>query len=183
MHEQPFTTLLTLLQHRWSIVVLAELHRRSGSKFVTLLNTLGLSRGSLTATLRYLVAKGLVRRNAGYGHPLRPEYLLTPYGAELGEDCGALVRLVRQQNAERVAYCKWSLPLLLAMGKNKTRFNALRSALGDITPRAQTLALKSLEQIGWIHREIDRGYPPVARYQSSRDGQAIQTVLRRLSSH
>ena len=63
MHEQPFTTLVTLLQHRWSIAVLAELHRRAGSKFVTLVNTLGLSRGSLTATLQYLVAKGLVRRN------------------------------------------------------------------------------------------------------------------------
>ena len=183
MHLQPLRSLCALLQHRWSIVVLAELHRSSGSKFVTLVNKLGLSRGSLTLSLQHLVAQGLVRRNAGYGHPLRPEYLPTLRGAALGKDCLALVRLVRAQAAERVAYCKWSLPLLLAMGKDKSRFNALGAALGDITPRAQTLALKSLENIGWIRREVDCGYPPVATYQPSRHGQGIQTVLQRLCAH
>lgn len=183
MHLQPLESLCALLQHRWSIVVLAELHRSSGSKFVTLVNTLGLSRGSLTLSLQHLVAQGLVRRNAGYGHPLRPEYLPTSRGTALGNECLALVRLVRAQDADRVAYCKWSLPLLLAMGKDKSRFNALGAALGDITPRAQTLALKSLENIGWIRREVDCGYPPVATYQPSRHGQAIQTVLQRLCDH
>lgn len=163
--------------------MLAELHRSSGSKFVTLVNNLGLSRGSLTLSLQHLVAQGLVRRNAGYGHPLRPEYLPTSRGSALGNKCLALVRLVRAQEADRVAYCKWSLPLLLAMGKDKSRFNALGAALGDITPRAQTLALKSLEKIGWIHREVDSGYPPVATYQPSSHGQAIQTLLQRLSEH
>jgi DNA-binding HxlR family transcriptional regulator len=183
MHQQPLGTLIALLQHRWSIVVLAELHRRSGSKFVSLVNILGLRRASVTASLQHLVAKGLVRRNAGYGHPLRPEYLLTTRGAALGDDCLALVRLVRAQNADRVAYRKWSLPLLLAIGKDKSRFNALRNALGGISPRAQTLALKSLEQMGWVRREIDAGYPPVATYQLSRSGQAIQAVLQRLCEH
>ena len=183
MHQQPLSTLITLLQHRWSIVVLAELHCSSGSKFVTLVNKLSLSRGSLMRSLQHLVARGLVRRNAGYGHPLRPEYLLTVRGAALGDDCLALVRLVRAQNADRVAYRKWSLPLLLALGNNKSRFNALRNALGDISPRAQTLALKSLEQIGWIHRKIDSGYPPIATYELSRNGQAINGVLRRLCGH
>ena len=148
MHQQPLSTLIALVQHRWSIVVLAELHRSSGSKFVTLSNKLGLSRGSLSLSLRHLVSKGLVRRNAGYGHPLRPEYLPTARGAALGDDCLALVKLIRAQKADRVAYCKWSLPLLLAMGNDKSRFNALRAALGNITPRAQTLALKALQQIG-----------------------------------
>ena len=180
---QPETTLIELLQHRWNIVVLAELQRSSGAKFVTLTNRLGVGRGSLSLSLRHLVATGLVRRNAGYGHPLRPEYLPTQTGAALGSDCLALATLVRAQGADQVAYCKWSLPLLLALGIEKSRFNALRAVLGDITPRAQTLALKSLEQIGWICREIDRGYPPVATYEVSRRGREIQALLRQLCAH
>ena len=183
VHGQPLTTLVALLQHRWSIVVLAELHSCSGSKFVTLTNKLGMSRGSLSVTLRHLVATGLARRNSGYGHPLRPEYLPTKRGALLGDDCLALVRLVNAQKAERVAYCKWSLPLLLVMGKDRSRFNALRVALGDITPRAQTLALKSLQKVGWIRREVGCGYPPVATYQLSRHGQAVLPVLQSLCEH
>ena len=163
--------------------MLAELCHSSGCKFVTLANKLGLSRGSLTTSLQHLVAKGLVARNAGYGHPLRPEYLPTPLGTALGDQCLALVSLVRAQKADRVAYRKWSLPLLLVMGRDKARFNALRNALGDISPRAQTLALKSLEQVGWINRKIDAGYPPIATYELSRSGQAIHGVLRSLCEH
>ena len=71
------STLAELLNHRWSLAVLAELERTRGSRFVVLLNRIGLARVP-RVTLSNLVDAGLVERNPGYGHPLRPEYLLTP---------------------------------------------------------------------------------------------------------
>ena len=38
---------------------------------------LDVTRDSLRRALDALIALGYVRRNEGYGHPLRPEYLIT----------------------------------------------------------------------------------------------------------
>ncbi|MGH2451320.1 MAG: winged helix-turn-helix transcriptional regulator, partial [Candidatus Limnocylindria bacterium] len=69
-----------LFHHRWAAPVLAELDRSRGSRFVTLSNRLALSRESLRRTLTALIDAGLVMKNPGYGHPLRPEYILTERG-------------------------------------------------------------------------------------------------------
>ena len=183
MQHALFSTLFTLLKHRWNIVVLAELQRSSGAKFVTLLSRIGLSRGPLTVSLQHLVTIGLVRRNAGYGHPLRPEYILTARGTEIGDHCLSLVTLVRKQGAERIAYRKWSLPLVVAIGQHDVRFNELRAALGGVTPRAQTLALKSLQSAGWVARKVEDGYPPIAIYQLSSTGHLLLNALTRLCEH
>ncbi len=71
------STLVALFHNRWSVPILAELHRQRGSRFVTLARTLGMSRESLRRTLAALIESGLVGRNPGYGHPLRPEYVLS----------------------------------------------------------------------------------------------------------
>src|SRR5947207_13068422 len=72
------TTAIRLFHHRWAVPVLAELRRERGSRFVTLANRIGVTRDSLRRTLSALIDDGLVERNPGYGHPLRPEYVLTP---------------------------------------------------------------------------------------------------------
>ena len=69
--------LTKLVHHRWNIAIVAELHRSNGAKFVTLANRLELGHSTLKRCLNALIDLGLVRRNPGYGHPLRPEYLLT----------------------------------------------------------------------------------------------------------
>ena len=172
-----------LLVHRWNIAILAELERGAGAKFVTLANRLSIGRASLTRSLRYLVARGLVRRNTGYGHPLRPEYLLTPAGATVAPACLALATQVAKAGAAKAAYSKWGLPLLAAIGEGAVRFNALRGAVGVLTPRAQTLALKSLEAAGWVVRDVDAGYPPVVTYRASEAGRAVQRILVALPEH
>src|SRR5262245_47973361 len=90
---------LTVLFHRrWSVPILAELHRGDshpgGSKFITLLNRLRISRDSLTATLGHLMHHDLVMRNPGYGHPMRPEYLLAEAGYDIAPGCVRLMKLV-----------------------------------------------------------------------------------------
>jgi DNA-binding HxlR family transcriptional regulator len=46
---------------------------------------------SVRRALAGLVARRLVSRNPGYGHPLRPEYVLTPAGARVAPACALLV--------------------------------------------------------------------------------------------
>jgi len=65
--------LIGLVHHRWNILVIADLHRLSGAKFVTLVNHLDVSRGSLSTSLANLIELGIVRKNTGHGHPMRPE--------------------------------------------------------------------------------------------------------------
>ena len=142
--------LLQLVQHRWNIPIIELLARRNGAKFVTLAHELGVSRGVLTSSLKYLQSIGLVCRNPGYGHPLRPEYLLTPQGEQLSGSCIALMRLLRKRDDIHMALCKWSLPTVVVVGEEQRRFGEIRSALGDPTPRAVTLSLKALQEHRWI---------------------------------
>jgi len=93
-------------------VEFARLHAvAGGAKFITLAHALGVSRASLSATLNHLIALGLVRRNPGHGHPMRPEYLLTDAGAALARHCAALDRPVARNGGPDLAYRKWTLPL------------------------------------------------------------------------
>ena len=121
--------LISLVQHRWNIPVIAELYRHSGTKFVTLINHLSVSRASLTASLGHLIDLGLVERNTGYGHPMRPEYLLTKDGTTIGADCCSLMRIVRRRDELDLAFRKWTLPLVAAIGQQNLRFNELRARM------------------------------------------------------
>lgn len=173
--------LIELVHHRWNIPVVAELHRRSGAKFITLANALDVGRGSLSTSLRDLIDQGWVMRNPGYGHPLRPEYLLTPAGKSIGEQCSALLRLVGDADQSDLAFRKWTLPLIAAIGSDMRRFNELRSVLGDeVTPRAVTLGLKTLLSGGWAERSLINDYPPAAGYSLTPRGRRVLDCLPKL---
>jgi len=167
-------SLLTSLVHRrWSILVIAELYRLSGAKFITLVNGLGASRGSLKAALDHLVKLGFVAKATGHGHPMRPEYLLTVEGLAIGGECLALVRILKRRNELDLAFMKWTLPLVVALGDRTSRFNELRRSLSDATPRAITMGLKSLISHGWATRRLIDDYPPTAGYKLQSIGQRI----------
>ncbi|MEM9208187.1 MAG: winged helix-turn-helix transcriptional regulator [Pseudomonadota bacterium] len=172
------TPLIDLAHHRWNIPIVAELHRRSGAKFITLANCLSASRGSLCASISDLIEQGLVMRNPGHGHPMRPEYLLTPSGEAIGEQCLRLARLVERRNEADLAYRKWTLPLVAAIGAQAKRFNELRTLLGrSATPRAVTLGLKAMQSAGWAERSIIDAYPPAAGYALRPTGRRVLAVV------
>jgi DNA-binding HxlR family transcriptional regulator len=166
--------LIALFHHRWSAPVLAELDRTSGTRFVVLVNRLGVGRESLRRTLGSLIDLGLVRRNPGYGHPLRPEYLLTRRGAEVARRCSRLLESL--DGHANVALKKWSLPVLAALRK-PARFSELRDALPGVTARALALALKDLEQAGLVVRRVEDTYPPSAVYEATPAAKALQLIL------
>ena len=137
------STLVALFHNRWSVPILAELHRQRGSRFVTLSRTLGLSRESLRRTLAALTDAGLVGRNPGYGHPLRPEYVLTRAGERISGACRPLVEQLRRGNLEEIGLKKWSMPVVFALAEGPLRFSELRDRLEGVSPRALALALKT----------------------------------------
>ena len=144
--------LVALFHHRWAAPILAELHRTAGSKFVTLVHHLGISRDSLRWTLQALVESGWIERNPGYGHPLRPEYILTEAGARLAPLCGELMNALRRADLQDVGLRKWSMPLIYALLRESRRFGELKKLLDGITARALALALTDLEAAGLIDR-------------------------------
>lgn len=166
--------LIALCHHRWSAPVLAELGRTRGTRFVVLANRLGVGRTSLRRTLDALIELGLVRRNPGYGHPLRPEYLLSPAGEVAAARCERLLAAV--EGKRDVVLRKWSLPVLVALGK-QARFSELREALPGVTARALALALKDLERAALVDRRVEGTYPPTAVYAPTPTAARLQRIL------
>ena len=169
--------LLVLFHHRWGVPVLAELHRMSGAKFVTLAHRLDVSRDSLSRTLGTLVEHAWVERNPGYGHPMRPEYVLTPAGRKLAPWCHRLVRTLKGLGLEYTALRKWTMPALLGLALGNKRFGELRAFLASTTARALTQTLKDLQAAGLVERKVTDGYPPATRYRLTRRGRRLAPVL------
>ena len=104
---------------------------------------------------------------------MRPEYLLTARGLAIGDECLTLVRILKRRNELDLAFRKWTLPLVVAIGEHTLRFNELRSSLHEATPRAITMGLKSLLHNGWVSRSLIDNFPPTAGYQLQSKGQRI----------
>jgi DNA-binding HxlR family transcriptional regulator len=175
------STLVALCHNRWSVPILAELHRQRGSRFVTLARTLGLSRESLRRTLAALIDGGLVGRNPGYGHPLRPEYVLTRAGAPVASACLPLVEALRRSGLEEVGLKKWSLPTIQALAGGPLRFSALREALDGVSPRALALALKDLEAAGLVERRVSNDYPPATSYRLAGETRELAALVGKIA--
>jgi DNA-binding HxlR family transcriptional regulator len=176
------STLIALFHNRWSVPILAELHRQRGSRFVTLARTLGLSRESLRRTLAALIRSGLVGRNPGYGHPLRPEYVLTTAGATVAAACRPLIEQLRREDVEEIGLKKWSMPTVFALDEGPRRFSELRDRLEGVSPRALTLALKDLEASGLVDRKVTEDYPPATVYRLTSAGRRLARLLGQLTA-
>lgn len=167
--------LIRLFHNRWAPPVLAELRRQRGSRFVTLSRMVGVGRESLRRTLAALIDQGLVRRNPGYGHPLRPEYVLTKRGEAVARRCQ---RLLAELDAEAdVALRKWSMPVLAAL-RQPSRFSELRAQLPGVSTRALAIALKDLERAGLVERRVDEtARPPSVVYGPTQAARPLQRAL------
>jgi DNA-binding HxlR family transcriptional regulator len=168
---------ISVFHRRWTVPVLVELYRGRGAKFVTLHNRLGVSRAILSATLDDLIDEGWVHRNPGYGHPMRPEYILTEVGRQLAPSSGRLLETVRRLKIEPLAFRKWTMPVTLVLGSEPHRFGELRNELSAITPRALTLSLKDMERDGLVQRDVLEEYPPVPSYSLQRRARPLYRAL------
>lgn len=149
---------------------------------MTLARRLGLGRDSLTRTLGALVEAGLVARNPGYGHPLRPEYVLTREGARVAPGCDELLQQLRRLDLEATGLKKWSMPVVLALAdRAPKRFSELQAALPGVTGRALIFALKELTAAGLVERTVTDDFPPGTVYRLTSRARTLPPILARLA--
>jgi DNA-binding HxlR family transcriptional regulator len=169
-----------LFRRRWACPVLAELHRTEGAKFVTLVNRLESNPAALRETLDELLDLGWIRRNPGYGHPMRPEYLLTGTGERLAPTCLRLDAAFTKLGLQEVALRKWSMPILYVIGEGPTRFTEIPRVLEGVTDRAVSLTLKDLSEAALIARTLLEGPPPGSVYGATGTGGILLPILERV---
>ena len=163
--------MVALFHHRWNIRVLASLDGAGGGTRVAVLaRELDVRRDALRASLDALQRGGWIQRNPGYGHPLRPEYVLTRAGRRLAPACARFDGVASRMGARPIAYRKWSAPVLVSVRNGAARFNAIQLALAEVTPRALASSLKDLCAWELVVREVRDDYPPRVRYGLSRTG-------------
>ncbi len=170
-----------LFHRRWAMPALAMLHRRKGAKFVTLHKKLGASAGSMRTTIDELSSRGLVMKNPGYGHPMRPEYVLTEPGALIGACCDELLAALDSIEARALALSKWSMPAVFALKAGTLRFSQVRDGCPGVTDRALTQTLKRLAAGGLVVREVSDAYPPSVNYSLTETGQTLLPLLEPLA--
>ncbi|MBY0312050.1 MAG: winged helix-turn-helix transcriptional regulator [Phycisphaerales bacterium] len=137
--------LARITHHRWSMPVLAELRRLGGgAKFVQLVHRLGGHRLAVDHSIHSLIELGLVIPNPGVGHPLRPEFILTPLGTDVAPVVEHVDDLLHRHDLSDLGNRKWTLPCLLAIHRGAERFGSMRDALGGATDRALSLCLDAM---------------------------------------
>lgn len=143
-------SLIELCHHRWALPILAELHLLGGgSKFITLVNRLQISKDALSRTLQALLEMGLLERNVVHAHPLRPEYVLAVNAKPIAQAASLLLESLPSP----VLLKKWALPALVVL-RSESRFSKLLQALKPITNRALVLTLTDLEQCALLERQV-----------------------------
>ncbi|MEL7212711.1 MAG: winged helix-turn-helix transcriptional regulator [Pseudomonadota bacterium] len=159
----------------WAIPILASLHAGIAGRQAPLLAATGASRTAFSQSMDHLISIGLLERNPGYGHPLRPEFRLT----ELGVSAAALANKIQSVTAEGdqdLLRRSWTLPVLTVIHQPRY-FNDIKRNLRTITDRALSQSLKTLETRSWVHRRIDEAArPPRSMYCAVNTGGLISGV-------
>lgn len=160
-------TIVKLAAKSWSIKILALLHSGVPGRQAPLLAASGAGRTAFGQSLQYLIEIGMVERNPGHGHPLRPEFRLTKQGitaAKLAAD--VLECLSGNDDSFALIRKTWTLPILAAVGEQR-RFSEIKAALPAITDRALSQSLLQMEVKGWLVRKIViEGRHPYPTYQA-----------------
>lgn len=166
---------VNITSRAWSLPILAQLYAGVPGRQAPLLTATGASRTAFGQSMTHLMQIGLLERNPGHGHPLRPEFRLT----SLGKKAAALAHQIKAVSAPEKSPLlrrSWTLPILTSLHRPRY-FNELRRGLPPITDRALSQSLKSMEDRQWVDRRVDeQARPPRALYTAINMGHAISQV-------
>ncbi len=170
--------LIALCRGRWNLAVLEDLLAHKGARFVELLHRVGAPRDSLVRTLQALGAAGWVERNPGHGHPLRPEYILTPEGSGVAASAAPIYAAQQKLGLTPGSLSSWGMPLVSAIGSGACRFSEMSHVLAAATPRAISQGLQTLAANDLVFREdiAGRGKNPGV-YGLTKDGVYLAKAL------
>lgn len=159
----------------WAIPILSSLHAGVAGRQAPLLAATGASRTAFAQSLDHLISLGLLERNPGYGHPLRPEFRLT----KLGISAAAIANRIQSVTADEdqdLLRRSWTLPVLTAIYR-PSHFNDIKRNLRTISDRALSQSLKTMEVRSWVQRSIDEAArPPRSIYCAVNTGGLISSV-------
>lgn len=159
----------------WAIPILSNLHAGIAGRQAPLLAATGASRTAFAQSMDHLIAIGLLERNPGYGHPLRPEFRLTERGVSAASIAHKIQSITADEDQDLIRR-SWTLPVLTAL-HGCSHFNDIKRNLRTITDRALSQSLKTLEVRNWVHRNVDEGArPPRSAYRAVRTGRVISGI-------
>lgn len=69
---------------------------------------------------------------------------------------------------------KWSVLIIMTLGRGPLRFNELRRAIDGISQRMLTLTLRGLERDGFVTRTVHPTVPPQVDYELTDLGRSLQ---------
>lgn len=170
-------SLVKLTSRAWSLSILAKLHAGIPGRQAPLLTATGASRSSFTLSLAHLIELGLLEKNPGHGHPLRPEFRLTQDGKHMAEVASRIVKAVPDESEFALLRRSWTVPIL-ALTHKPQRFSVIKSDLSTITDRALSKSLYLLETHEWIRRDIDiSGRSPFPTYLAINHGIEVSKAI------
>ncbi|WP_170466162.1 winged helix-turn-helix transcriptional regulator [Ruegeria arenilitoris] len=169
--------LVKLTSRAWSLNILALMNSGIPGRQAPLLAATSASRTAFAQSLDHLMQLGLLERNPGHGHPLRPEFRLTKTGAEIAQTAARIVQAVPDETEFALLRRSWTAPIL-ALTDRPQRFSALKSGLMTISDRALSTSLQRLENSAWIEREIDASQRhPFPTYKAVNQGFAVNQAI------
>ncbi|MEP2716039.1 winged helix-turn-helix transcriptional regulator [Pseudophaeobacter sp.] len=155
--------------------ILSCLHDKVPGRQAALLATTGAGRGAFTASMQHLIQIGLVERNPGHGHPLRPEFRLTQSGSDAAATASLLLKAAEAEDQVLLRRA-WTLPILAALSV-PCYFGEIKKYLPKITDRALSQSLQLLEGQGWVERSVSAAdRPPRPVYCAINTGARISLV-------
>jgi DNA-binding HxlR family transcriptional regulator len=169
-------TLVNMTSRAWALPILASLHDGVPGRQAPLLVATGATRTAFAQSMDHLIAIGLLERNPGHGHPLRPEFRLTPLGRTAAELASKIQNLSEKEDHDLLRR-SWTVPVLGILHR-PSQFTEVRRALPAITDRALSLSLQSMEQRSWVRRSIDEAArPPRSLYSTINTAAMISALV------
>ncbi|WP_299474884.1 transcriptional regulator [uncultured Roseibium sp.] len=169
--------LVKLTSKAWSLKILALLNDGVPGRQAPLIAATGASRTSFANSLEHLIRLGMIEKNPGHGHPLRPEFRLTPQGTVVAAMAQRILRSVPGDDAFSVLKRSWAVPIL-AVTQRPTRYSVIKSELGRITDRALSQSLGVLEDRDWLKRDFDLSQrSPFPTYHAVNDGLKVNQAV------
>jgi DNA-binding HxlR family transcriptional regulator len=143
------------LSGQWTIPVLLALEA-CGGRFTPLQRQLETAPARLSDNLSRMIVSGLIQHLSPHErhHPLFPEYVLTEKGCLYREAAKKVQIAENEIGAGRLSSKAWNIPILLALGFEYNRFQEIRLALQQITPRMLSMRLDELNSDGLIGKII-----------------------------
>ena len=168
-------SLVNVTSRAWAIPILSNLHAGIAGRQAPLLAATGASRTAFAQSMDHLISLGLMERNPGHGHPLRPEFRLTPLGVTAAAMANKIQNIPADEDQDLLRR-SWTLPVLTAI-HTPSHFNDIKRNLQTITDRALSQSLKSMEARSWVRRHVDQAArPPRSSYQAVNTGGMISRV-------